>query len=318
MQAEGSLRNLALVAGGALLGVVGPELISWASPGWKRTTALALVSLTLLLFGFGLFQRGIYRLRLFLRRHRVRRPRIGILIGISRRATDEVPAVCTDIPAREWEEEIHRAAVARGVKVRVKRIYATSTFDDCDVILNPFGGTYPELSFDGFPTYRKLLRYIREGGIFANVADIPTYWAYNPALRRSIDRTPAVYGVDGTELRFFQRVPLMEELSVRVLNCQGPQPPSVTLGLRPEYSSCSSNPISLLMTRAAYVEGNVDSVVQPVQLNDRPVTPLFFCTYGNGRAHCYRSFLTGNYVSANRPLIQLVANLVLHATGRDS
>ncbi len=316
MQTGGFLRNLALVAGGALLSVVGPELISWASPGWMRTTALTLVSLSLLLFGFGVFQGGIHRTRLLLRRHRVRRLRIGILIGISHRTKDAIPAVNTDIPVERWNGEILRAAAARGVEVTVKQIYAVSTFDNCDVILNPFGGTYPELSFDGFPTYQKLLKYIREGGIFANVADIPTYFAYNPALHRSIDRTPAVYAVDGREVRFFQRVPLMEELSVRVLNCEAPQLPLVTLFPQPEYSSCLSNPINILMTRAAYVEGNVDSVVQPLQLNNRSVTPLFFCSYGNGRVLCSLSFLTGKY-PANHHLIQLVANLVIHATGRD-
>ena len=56
--------------------------------------------------------------------------------------------------------------------------------------------------------------------VLVNVADLPTYFAFNPLLRRSIDRTPVVYTSLGQPQRFFSRIPLLEELAVQTWNCE--------------------------------------------------------------------------------------------------
>jgi hypothetical protein len=218
----------------------------------------------------------------------------------------------TDIPPTEWKEEIRKAAVRLGVSVTVRVIPASTSFDSFDAVINPFGATYPEASFRDFPIYARLLEYVQAGGLFVNVADIPTYSAFNANLKRSIDCTPPVYGQDGQPVRFFSRVPLMEELAVRIHNYEGLGPPMVAVAIQPQFSSCEPVPPSLVITRAAIVEGNVNSVFVPLSLGQDSSTPLFFCPYGDGQVLCSLSFLSGQYPS-NRSLVPFLADLTIHA-----
>jgi hypothetical protein len=223
--------------------------------------------------------------------------------------------VWSDITPAEWAAELQELAKAAGKKIKTKLIYATQCFDSYNAIINPFGGSYPEASFDGFPVYKKLLEYIRLGGLFVNVADIPTYWAYNPRLQRMLDRTPAVYGMAGGEVRFFHRVPLMQELGLRVRNVEKlgspPWPPVWPVQMAPRYRGCSTSIATLLASRAVIVEGNVEAVIEPTKVGEDHMTPLFFCHYGEGRCLISLSFLNGGY-SSNSPLKGMISKLVIH------
>jgi hypothetical protein len=222
-----------------------------------------------------------------------------------------VTPIWTDSTPTEWLQEIQKAGLRRGLKLRVQLIPSSKAFDPFDAVVNPFGSTYPEANFQVFPVYQRLLKYIREGGLFVNVADVPTYFAFNPNLNRSIDRTPAIYSESGQELRFFQRVPLMEELAVRVLNYAMPTPPAVPVTAGQSYASCGPIPSTVVITRAAIIEGNVQSVFTPIDLNGDKITPLFFCQYGDGRALCSLSWLSGSF-SQNRALLPLIAELTVY------
>jgi hypothetical protein len=306
------LHELALVFGGALLGVVSTDLIGMLPAGDPRTIVVTLLALALILYGFGTPQNTWIRIMRAARDRRWRRPRVGIIAGLNSTRGDGVDPIWTDITPEEWQEEIRKAALRRGILLKVPLIRAAQAFDAFDVILNPFGSTYPEANFRDFPIYQRLLAYIREGGLFVNVADIPTYFAYNGNLKRSIDRTPPLYTYSGEPLRFFTRVPLMEELAVRVGNYEMPTPPTVAVTAEPSYAACVPFPQTLVITRAAVVEGNVEPVFTPLDLGGNKVTPHFFCQYGDGRVLSSLSFLSEPF-SSNRALLPLLADLTVYA-----
>jgi hypothetical protein len=234
-----------------------------------------------------------------------------VLNGLSLGDKTSISGVNTDIPPSEWVEEIRKACAARQVKVRVRLMFAKGIHDGYVAIVNPFGATYPESSFDRYPMYNTLLQFIRRGGLFVNVADLPTYFAFNPLLGRSIDRTPAVYTTAGGERRFFTRVPLLEELAVRVWNCEGLGPPIVSFRLNPNFASCGPPQLSLVATRLALTApgDNLDPVLDPETVGDQLSTPLCMCKYGDGQVLASLSFLADRY-SQNRVLLALIANVV--------
>lgn len=310
--------ELALVLGGAILGAVSTDLTALLPQTRWRTVGLTLGALVLIVYGFALPQRARRIVIRNLRNNRWRRPRIGILAGLVSTTGDGIVSMSTDIPPSEWKEALKKAAAGRGLSATIRLIPATAPLDSFDALVNPFGSTYPEASFHDFPVYGRVLDYIRAGGLFVNVADIPTYFAFNAHLKRSIDRTPAIYAGGGQPVRFFERVPLMEELAVRVRNYEGLGPPTVSPQLQPSLASCGPVPPSLVITRAALVEGNVDSVFAPLSLNQDTATPLFFCPYGDGRVLCSLAFLSNQY-PPNKAMVPFLADLTVHAitSGRD-
>jgi hypothetical protein len=310
LESKSLLRNLALVLGATILGVVGPSIPCFITEGSKRNIFLSLIAVMLLLYGFGWIEEALQRVRIGLRNSHWIRPRVGILCGVSRSCSDEIPKVWSDITPEEWESEVKATAKGMGKKIRTKLVFANESFESYNAIINPFGGNYPETSFDGFPTYNKLLEYVRNGGLFVNVADIPTYWAYNPRLKRKLDRTPAVYGVAGEEARFFRRVPLMEELALRVRNVERPVPPEWPVQMAQKYHDYGTDMTTLLASRAAIVEGNVEPVIAPITVGTHSMTPLFFCNYGDGRCLISLSFLNGAF-RQNRPLKMIIARLIV-------
>jgi hypothetical protein len=145
------------------------------------------------------------------------------------------------------------------------------------------------------------------------VADNPTYWAFNPRLKRTIDRTPVLYGHGGAgeELRLFQQVPFMQELALRVKNVENiPNTGGWPLIMKKQYGHCKCDLTEIKQSRAVIVEGNVESAVVPQKINMQDMTPLFFCDYGDGRCLISLSFLDGQF-EKNYQLTGTIAKLVV-------
>lgn len=310
MESTPLLRNLSLVLGATILSVFGPNVLRLFPDGSIGNLILFVLAIFLLLFGFGTIEKVVSEARVRFRNSRFICPKVAIFTGVSQNFKSEIPLVWTDISPEEWKNEIEEIARELGKNIKVNLIFSVGSFDSYNAILNPYGGNYPETSFDNFPVYNKILNYIRSGGLFVNVADIPTYWAYNPHLKRMLDRTPAVYGISGEEVRFFNRVYLMQELALRVQNIEQLQPPILPFQMLERYSSLGVDITNLLASRAAFIEGNVESVVQPIRVGDQDMTPLFFCNYGDGRCLISLSFLNDAF-SQNRPLKTVIAKLVV-------
>ncbi len=310
MESTTLLKNLSLVLGATILSVFGPNILQIFPDGSLPNLSLIFLAIFLLLYGFGTIEKIVCETRIRFRNSPYIRPKVAIFKGVSKSFNSEIPLTWSDISPDEWKDEIEKVAKELGKSIKVKLIFSVGSFDSYNAILNPYGGNYPESSFDNFPVYNKILNYIRTGGLFINVADIPTYWAYNPRLNRMLDRTPAVYGVSGEEVRFFNRVPLMQDLALRVQNVEQSEPQIVSFQMHEKYSSLGNDMSNLMISRAAFIEGNVESVVQPISVGNQDMTPLFFCNYGDGRCLISLSFLNDNY-SQNRPLKTIIARLIV-------
>ncbi len=309
------LRTLAVLVGGSLLSVVGAEVAHNLPNYWLRAMIFAVAAALLILWGFGAISQFTAFVRQSIRDNRLRSPVIGILTGLDGGEAGEIQGVWTDVPPDQWVEEIRKASSSRQSKVRTRLISAGCINDSYTAIVNPFGGTYPESSFDGYPVYERLLKYIARGGIFVNVADLPTYFAHNPRLGRSIDRTPAIYTTSGQPVRPFCRVPLLEEIAVETMNCESVTPTQMTFPLDSRFTTCGPLQNSVILTRVARVPAheNFQPILGPLPLNGENVSPMWICKYGNGRILASLSFLSGKCAS-NRTLMPLLANVLVQET----
>jgi hypothetical protein len=310
MESTSILHNLSLVLGATVLSVLGPSMLRLFPDGSIGNFILLMLAVFLLLYGFGAIEKIQSETRIRLRNSRFICPKVGILNGVSRNFKSEIPMVWSDIYPQEWKHEIEEISKTLGKKIKVKLVFASDSFESYNAILNPYGGNYPETSFDNFPVYTKILNYIKNRGLFVNIADIPTYWTYNPRLKRMLDRTPAVYSVSGEEVRFFNRVPLMQELAIRVQNIEKLQSTILPFKMLDRYNALGVDMTTFRASRAACIEGNVESVVQPIRVGEQDMTPLFFCNYGDGRCLISLSFLKDAF-SQNHPLKTVIAKLVV-------
>ena len=101
-------------------------------------------------------------------------------------------------------------------KVRFSRISVHQEMYEYPVILNPYGGVYPENDLARYESLNAIFKYVEKGGVFVNVADIPFYYAFDKKLNRKVDTTPLAedYSLDRT----FKRSVLTQRLDVHVLD----------------------------------------------------------------------------------------------------
>lgn len=140
--------------------------------------------------------------------------RIGILNDMNWEEDETETRTWTDISPSTWKKGFSQE------KNQVDLITNKTDFEGYVAIINPYGGVYPEADLRTLETHNKILRFVRDGGVFVNVADIPTYWAYNKNLKRKIDHTEAIYvstkeGVIASKP--FMLTPLIKELNLSVL-----------------------------------------------------------------------------------------------------
>lgn len=109
---------------------------------------------------------------------------------------------------------------------------------------------YPEVDLRNLTILRKVLDFVDNGGIFVNVSDIPTYWAYHVKLKRKVDTTKAIFTYSNNQLtpiRPFQLTPLMKELGLSILNIR----------LKQDFSSFSQSQVNIFSERVAIMESNL-------------------------------------------------------------
>ena len=159
-------------------------------------------------------------------------------------------------------------------------------FDDCVAILNPYGGSYPEDDLKNLSTMSKIIGYVKEGGVFVNVADVPSYWAHNSVLGRKLDIAQSVYvpiqsgqTISVIPTKLFELTPIAKELALKIV-----QVDPVKLSLSPVLGPGSQDAVS---TRLAVMETNMENCLSPVKAKyldgkTKDMTPLCFVHYGKG------------------------------------
>jgi hypothetical protein len=195
--------------------------------------------------------------------------------------------VWTDIGLQEWKGSIEKWAGSMQARVKIRLIKVAEKFDMYSAIINPYGGAYPEADLDKLETLSRIIRYVREGGIFVNVADVPTYWAYSDLLKRKVDNTPSTdlpisQGgmISIIPLRPFGRTPLIRQLGLQVINTEKNSPTQML------DSILSIKDIAYSVHRATLLESNVESCVPPFTLQGadtkREASSFVRVQYGSG------------------------------------
>ncbi|MCD4650238.1 MAG: hypothetical protein K8S56_00400 [Candidatus Cloacimonetes bacterium] len=319
------------VIGAAILSLIGPKLVNSEQLTWSKWFLLFIFAIFLLLYSFNFLGKFRQKILIAIRDSSYFSPKIGIIYSVAGNKAHGIPLVWTDVAPECWGTLVRDAARKVNQNVKTKRIDVQASFDSFDVIINPYGGNLPELNLVDFPVYKKLLDYIKRGGFFVNIADIPTYWAYEPTVNRLVDRTPAVYDVNGRVSRLFSRTPLLEELSLSAMNV-GKQE-AIQIKLNNRYNDFGKSELSLRVSRCVTIEKHIESVTTPIIFtqtlsNEKKInieiTPLFFCSYGKGLCLISLSWLDreeynknkayGDYLDygiCNRDLKKLIPYLIV-------
>ena len=290
---------LALVLGGALPGFI-TAFIQYFYPSYVYAAVILIVidiifTIYLLAYGAEAIDDYIHSRRI---RNRWKSPlKVAIL-----RENTKVPYeketkdfyVWTHTSPEEWTEILGKIAKEKGIEIDTcTYVDIDQNFDDCNAILNPYGGDYPEKDLGSLATLRKISQYVKEGGVFVNVADVPSYWAHNSIIGRKVDITQAVYmgvidpsgNLQIVGFKPFELTPLMKELSVKTVQVNPPDPCDLSGIL-----GTAIPPV--IYSRAMAIEpsinnSNVRSSVATKKYNypgsaSLDFTPLAFVHYGSG------------------------------------
>jgi hypothetical protein len=312
-------RSLALLFAGAITGLIGSLLVRQVGFSCLILTALLIALIILVLFGTGVDSLVTHRYYLWARK---KVPKIGILNDMGWPTDNEQIKAWTDINPQAWIDEIKECV--KGKKFTVKLIKTTENFARYSAVINPYGGVYPENDLVSFATLGRIFVYVREGGLFVNVADIPGYWAYNPLLKKRTEAAPPVwdvvpagYGIGLRALRPFTIVPWMQRLGLKVLNVENVFKASLDLEVDIKFKQiigCKAPRVRI--HRVAVLEENVEAVHKmsvPDEFGEtKSVTSMFFATYGDGAFLISLVFITDQVEGIKQELKRILIDLTLH------
>lgn len=239
-----------------------------------------------LLYGTGLLQDYFHRRRLSARWKSTLR--VGILNDSEWNLENTDTYAWTDVSPNNWKSQLEQTAQAQGSRLVVELIQISSQFDSYAIILNPYGEVYPEEDLANLTSLRKVINFVREGGLFVNVAGIPSYWAYNLDLRRRLDIAQTVYGAIQTggsvqifSTKPFELTPLAKELGLRIVGTDSP------FGVDLAKILGRKTHCIIICRRFAIVESNTETCSPTISLlypDGKPydMSPIFFVKYGKG------------------------------------
>lgn len=113
----------------------------------------------------------------------------------------------------------------RSAKVKFSQVASTGWIFEYPVIVNPYGGVYSEKNASTLESLNSIFDYVRKGGVYLNIADIPFYYAYDEDLQRRVDTTPLIN--DLSILRSFLATQVSQRLHVFVFGINGPAHPEI-------------------------------------------------------------------------------------------
>lgn len=234
-------------------------------------------------------------------RKRWKKPKIGILNDMGWDTTNPEISTYTDVTPEGWKDAL------KDKTFDVQLINANSSFDGFVAILNPYGAVYPEVDLKNFSTLNKILHFVKEGGVFVNIADIPSYYAYDLKIKRRLDLTQAIYLSQNnqvTVVRPFELTPMVKELGLRVFGVIPPQPQS--------FNSFSQKAPNIVTERIAFMERNTNSLIPPIQWQGFPSSSFFEAKYGDGDLILSLIFLT--HTTHNQQAKDTIKDAIVQST----
>ena len=229
------------------------------------------------------------------RRFPLKAPKIGILDDLEWDAknTGHI-ATYTNISLKKWQSVIKCLAREHKLLVEVELIKASQNLDPYIMLLNPYGGVYPEYDLETGVTFTKVLRYVKAGGVFINVADVPGFWVYpleEKKQRRPVGRIGSADSKAGQfQSQFF--TPLLDKLGVPMYGGKGI---SWKIEFEEPYRTEPEDKLTVLVDLVAQTKWETgtgpETIVTPVvkpkevvngKFNGCEATPIFRVDYGKG------------------------------------
>lgn len=225
-------------------------------------------------------------------------PKIGILddLGWDAKNTGQI-ATYTNISPKKWQSVIKWRAREHELPVEIELIKASQNLDPYIMILNPYGGVYPEYNLETRVTFAKVLRYVKAGGVFINVADVPGFWVYpleERKQRRPVGGIESI-GSAGPKAGQFQSqlsTPLLHELRVPMY---GGENIEWKIEFEEPFGTKLEDQLTVQVDRVAQTKWETgtgsESIVTPVvkpkevvdgEFNGREAVPIFTVDYGKG------------------------------------
>ena len=168
-------------------------------------------------------------------------------------------------------------------------------------------------------TLNKIFDYVNKGGLFVNVADIPGYWAYNLLLKRRLDATPPIYGIDRAPngqiliipIRPFELTPFMEKLGLRVLNIENSPLTNWKVEFEDRFKRMAGDVGEIKVDRATVAERNVKPIIKPKVDGQTAITPLFVGGYGDGEFLISQIFLDNESRPQNNKMKEILTKILI-------
>jgi len=243
-------KKVSLLLAGSLLGItfsLYKNEISQYTP-WIIGTIFILI-----LYGFGLFE-GIFR----------------IWVLVNRKINNSRKRICIYAP---YEIEKNNSSWVNvylaQLKIQIEKNHFNysikkdeRSFSKYPIVINPYGGVFPEKNASTLQSFNNIFEYVRNGGKYLNIADIPFYYAFDESLKRRIDTTPLAgdYSLDRS---FFQT------LLTKKLHC-------FVYGLED-----SGNGITRIISLSENTKNFFDKEIK-INNNDLEYSPSLAISYGKG------------------------------------
>jgi hypothetical protein len=102
--------------------------------------------------------------------------KVGILNGcvFNEKETKLPNSPFTDYTPQDWYE-----AISLDKNFTINWILAKQICDKFDIIINPFGEEYPETDKPNHGTLRQIVKFVKNGGVFVNVAGLAFYYSWD-------------------------------------------------------------------------------------------------------------------------------------------
>lgn len=160
------------------------------------------------------------------------------------------------------------------------------------VVINPYGGVYPENNVATQESLDRIFDYVLNGGIYINIADIPFYYAFDMKFKRGVDTTPLAE--NSPKVRHFHQTILTKKLHSYVYGIE----------IHPDLGLLPSR-----WKRVISIEGHAKNIgnFNVQEINNRKVTPQIAIPYGRG----YFVFSTFEINNDSRDDLQALLNNAL-------
>lgn len=314
-------KPLVLLFAGAFLSVLGGLIVEFKLLNIEIIFGvLASLAFILFLWGSGIISLVRHSFNLWKRKGNVLfRPKVGILNDMGSDIRNET-FVSTDITPEKWKEGIAKQAKENRLKIKIKFTDVSKNFDSYTALLNPYGSVYPEDDLKNFKTMNKILDYVKEGGLFVNVADIPCYWAYDKFSEIKLNTTPPIYALKSENsgkisiepIRTFELTPILQKLGLRVFNVEKDNMPIIwDVKFEDIINKIIGRIDKIKVNRVVEVERNVVPLIKPKEINYTMSTPFFIVKYSYGEFLISLLFLDNIKIPENNNIREVLAKTVI-------